>query len=143
MYQQEAYGLALERPAFPTHPEFTPRGLMRTFRHKMATMLAATVITGGLIAVAAPAHATGATDTPAAFVNKASAIATVAETVQAKGLPADVEPRLVRIYRGSFASLWNCDAYGRSWVSSGSARAYNCGLDNRYPGLPWSLYTFH
>lgn len=115
---------------------------MRTFTHKMTKMLAMAAIAGGLIAVAAPAHATGATDSSASF-NKAAAIAVVAGTVQAEGVSADVEPQLVRIYRGSFASLWTCDTYGRSWVSSGSARAYNCGLDNRYPGLPWSLYTFH
>jgi hypothetical protein len=108
----------------------------------MTKLLAMAAIAGGLIAAAAPAHATGATDSPASF-NKAAAIATVVGSAQAEGVPADVEPQLVRVYRGSFLYLGTCDTYGRSWVSSGSARAYNCGLDSRYPGLPWSLYTFH
>jgi len=112
---------------------------MRTFTHKMTKMLAIAAIAGGLMAVAAPAYAAGTTDSPASF-NKAAAITTITEAAQA---PADVEPQLVRVYRGSFLSLWTCDSYGRSWVTSGSARSYNCGLDNRYPGLPWSLYTYH
>jgi hypothetical protein len=97
----------------------------------VAGVIAAAAIAGGFLAAAAPAQAAEATNT-------AATVSTISEV----GKAADVAP-LARVYRGSFLYLSTCDAYGRSWVSSGAARSYNCGLDYAYPGLPWSLYTYH
>jgi hypothetical protein len=102
---------------------------MRTLKRNVATALAAAALTGGLLALAAPANAATAESHSV--------------TAGQAAVSSDVAPQWTRVYRGSFLYLSTCDTYGRSWVSSGAARAYNCGLDNRYPGLPWSLYTFH